>query len=118
MLRWSVCWAGWGTAWSGGRGTCCTTGTPCLASGTPYAIPSWYWYTILSWYWYTRLRRHPASGEMVWCNQASVSHGSYYTSLPDAEALGYTDQVMRVMIRVMMMMMVLAGDCSLPHWPH
>ena len=116
MLRWSECWAGWGTAWSGGRGTCCTTGTPCLASGTPYAIPSWYWYTMFS------LRRHPASGEMVWCNQASVSHGSYYTSLPDAEALGYTDQVMRVMIIVMMMMMmmmmVLAGDCSLPHWPH
>ena len=84
-----------------------------------YTVPSWYWYTILSWYWYTRLRRHPASGEMVWCNQASVSHGSYYTSLPDAEALGYTDQVMRVMIIVMMMMMMmLAGDCSLPHWPH
>ena len=71
----------------------------------------------------SRLRRHPASGEMVWCNQASVSHGSYYTSLPDAEALGYTDQVMRGMIImmiviVMMMMMMMAGDCPLPHRPH
>ena len=91
-----------------------------------------YWYTmpsirytvrhtqlVLVRYTMFSLRRHPASGEMVWCNQASVSHGSYYTSLPDAEALGYTDQVMRVMMMMMMMvMMVLAGDCSLPHWPH
>ena len=60
------------------------------------------------------LRRHPASGEMVWCNQASVSHGSYYTSLPDAEALGYTDQVMRVMIIVMMMMMMMGVGRRLP----
>ena len=68
----------------------------------------------------SRLRRHPASGEMVWCNQASVSHGSYYTSLPDAETLGYTDQVMRGMIIMMMMivMMMMAGDCPLPHRPH
>ena len=41
---------------------------------------------------------------MVWCNQASVSHGSYYTSLPDAEALGYTDQVMRGMIIMIIVM--------------
>lgn len=61
-------------------------------------------------YWYvmTSIRRHPTTGEMVWCNQvsfynltslkicviqSSVSHGSYYTHLPDAENLGYTDQV-------------------------
>ena len=29
----------------------------------------------------------------VWCNQSSVSHGSYYTgSLPSPATLGYTDQ--------------------------
>ena len=60
---------------------------------------------------------------MVWCNQASVSHGSYYTSLPDAETLGYTDQVMRGMIVIMIimmivMMMMMTGDCPLPHRPH
>ena len=56
---------------------------------------------------------------MVWCNQASVSHGSYYTSLPDAEALGYTDQVMRGMIiMIIVMMMMMTGDCPLPHRPH
>ena len=54
----------------------------------------------------------------MWCNQASVSHGSYYTNLPDAEALGYTDQVMRGMIIMMMMMMMMTGDCPLPHRPH
>ena len=30
---------------------------------------------------------------LVWCNQSSVSHGSYYTSsLPGPALLGYTDQ--------------------------
>jgi hypothetical protein len=27
-------------------------------------------------------RRHPGTGKMVWCNQSSVSHGSYYLHLP------------------------------------
>ena len=29
------------------------------------------------------VRRHPITGEDVWCNQASVSHGSYYLHLPN-----------------------------------
>ena len=29
------------------------------------------------------VRSHPVTGEDVWCNQASVSHGSYYLHLPD-----------------------------------
>ena len=46
-------------------------------------------------YWWVMdsLRRHPDTGEMIWSNQSSVNHGSYYTHLPGAELLGYTDQV-------------------------
>ena len=29
------------------------------------------------------VRNHPTTGEEVWCNQASVSHGSYYLHLPN-----------------------------------
>ena len=29
------------------------------------------------------VRSHPTTGEEVWCNQASVSHGSYYLNLPN-----------------------------------
>ena len=29
------------------------------------------------------VRSHQSTGEDVWCNQASVSHGSYYLHLPN-----------------------------------
>ena len=61
-------------------------------------------------YWYVMPSVRTVKGEMVWSNQvglryfwftvylrnifqSSVSHGSYYTHLPDAHVLGYTDQV-------------------------
>ena len=46
-------------------------------------------------YWWVMdsLRRHPHTGEMIWSSQSSVNHGSYYTHLPGAELLGYSDQV-------------------------
>ena len=49
-------------------------------------------------YWWVMdsLRRHPDTGEMIWSNQSSVNHGSYYTHLPGAELLGYTDQVRQI----------------------
>mgnify|MGYP007015782695 FL=1 len=45
------------------------------------------------WWGMDSLRRHPDTGEMICSNQSSVNHGSYYTHLPGAELLGYTDQV-------------------------
>jgi len=45
-----------------------------------------YWYTM------TSTRRHPVTQDMIWSNQASVSHGSYYTNLPNSHQLGYFDE--------------------------
>jgi len=45
-----------------------------------------YWYTMSS------IRKHPVTRDMIWSNQASVSHGSYYTNLPNSQQLGYFDE--------------------------
>ena len=29
------------------------------------------------------VRSHPKSGDLVWTNQASLCHGSYYFAIPD-----------------------------------
>jgi len=51
----------------------------------------WLGSTLRYWYTCSAVRPHPNTGELVWCNQASVSHGSYYLHLPTTTELGYTE---------------------------
>ena len=75
--------------------TCCIIGTTWWQSGIDQGgrvLLTCVELTLDNSFEMSLFRKHPFTTEMVWSNQASVSHGSYYTHLPNSDDLGYHDQ--------------------------